>query len=173
MQNIKTILLPVFLGLFLGNSHAASCVLKNLPIRLVNPQKKDIFHGETSNLEIRFTSVADDADVDVFPEPPLLITQKQSNSQCNINGGIWVRKDVYLSQDEQVLVTLEYSGSNDFLMFYKTSDCSKIQEIDISYAKWKIRDATITVMPEIEGKKSGKSKARIYQLDAACKTKAP
>ncbi|MFZ6654850.1 hypothetical protein [Undibacterium sp. TJN19] len=171
MQNIKKVLLPALLFLCLGNSHAASCSLKNLLVKPVTPGKKDVFHGETSGVEIRFTSLADDAEVDVFPEPPLLITQKQTNRQCEINGGIWVRKDVYLSQNEQVLVTHEYSGSNDFLMFYKTSDCSKIQEIDISYAKWKIHGTTINVLPETDGKKPGKPKTRIYQLDAACKTK--
>ena len=118
-------------------------------------------------MELRFHSEANDAEVDAFPEPPLQVLQLATNTRCEINSGIWVRKDVYLSRDEQVLLTHEYSGSNDFLMFYNTASCTKLHELDISASRWKITGDTIRVQNMEEPKKS--QAAKQYMLDASCK----
>ncbi len=160
----------------LGNfsmAHADSCRFENIEVKPMLAGKYDVFQAKTRHLDIRCSSTANDAHVDAFPEPPLQIinsktsTDTSTNTQCAINGGIWVRKDVFVSQDEHILITHEYSGSNDFLMFYKTDDCSKVQEIDVSYAHWKIRANTLRVEPV---KTDGKNKAaQNYRFDAACK----
>ncbi len=118
-------------------------------------------------MELRFHSEANDAEVDAFPEPPLQVLQLATNTRCEINSGIWVRKDVYLSRDEQVLLTHEYSGSNDFLMLYNTATCVKLHELDVSASRWNISGNTIRVQNMEEPKKSHTAKQ--YMLDASCK----
>ncbi|MFZ6731369.1 hypothetical protein ACO0LG_05580 [Undibacterium sp. Ji42W] len=146
---------------------AASCKLENIPVTPLNPGQYEIFHAKAKSVELRFNSDANDPEVDVFPEPSLQVLQLASNTQCEINSGIWVRKDIYLSRDEQVLVTHEYSGSNDFLMFYKTAGCSKLHALDVSASRWKITGNTISV-ESMEKQKKGQQ-AKQYVLDASCK----
>ncbi|BBB64071.1 hypothetical protein UNDKW_5798 [Undibacterium sp. KW1] len=147
--------------------HAASCRLENIPVTPLKPGQYETFHAKAKSLELRFHSDANDPEVDAFPEPPLQVLQLASNTQCEVDGGIWVRKDIYLTQDEQVLVTHEYSGSNDFLMFYKTADCTKLHELDVTASRWKIAGNTISVQSMEKQKKGQQTKQ--YVLDASCK----
>ncbi|MFZ6871742.1 hypothetical protein ACO0LF_06670 [Undibacterium sp. Di27W] len=143
---------------------AANCQLQNLAVTPLQPGHYEVFHATGKSVELRFNSVSNDAHVDAFPEPPLQILQRASNTQCEINAGIWVRKDVYLSRDEQLLLTHEYSGSNDFLVFYSTRDCSKLHELDVSVSTWKISGNLIRTE-----KQDGKRRSRQdYALNASC-----
>lgn len=160
---LKTTVLVMTLSCILATQvHATSCKLDNIPVIPLKPGQYETFHARAKSVELRFHSDSNTPDVDVFPEPPLQVLQLASNAQCEIEGGIWVRKDVFLSQDEQILVTHEYSGSNDYLMFYKTASCAKLHELDVSEAKWQIAGNIIRVQ------ESGKS-PRKYELDASCK----
>ncbi|WP_186945931.1 hypothetical protein [Undibacterium hunanense] len=156
------ILLATLLCMLATQAQAAACKLEHIPVTPLKPGSYDTFHALAKSVELRFHSDTNDPEVDAFPEPPLQVLHNATHQQCEINSGIWVRKDVYLSQDEQVLVTHEYSGSNDFLMFYKTADCSKLHELDVSISKWQITGNIIHV------KENGK-KSRKYELDVSCK----
>ncbi|MFZ6741958.1 hypothetical protein ACO0LC_01855 [Undibacterium sp. JH2W] len=144
--------------------HAASCQLQNIAVTPLQPGHYEVFRAVGKSVELRFNSVSNDAQVDAFPEPPLKILQRASNTQCEINAGIWVRKDVYLSSNEQVLLTHEYSGSNDFLVFYNTTDCSKLHELDVSGSTWKIRGKLIRT----ETQDGIRHKRQDYVLNAKC-----
>lgn len=164
---LKTSLSALLSFLFLSPVYAGNCILENLPIKPLVQGKYDAFQGKTAHLDLRFSNDANTGDVDAFPEPPLQVFHTDTKTQCDINGGIWVRKDIFVSQGEQMLVTHEYSGSNDYLVFYRTADCSKVQEIDVSYAHWKIHKQALHVQPV---KSNGKKKAmQNYTLDAFCK----
>lgn len=167
MPSKSTALVTALLCIVATQANAASCKLQHIPVTPLKAGQYDVFHAQARSLELRFRSDANDPDVDAFPEPPLQVLQNASHSQCEINSGIWVRKDVYLSQDEQVLVTHEYSGSNDYLMFYRTADCSKLHELDVSVSHWKINGNMIRVQ-SMEGTKKNRQ-PRQYALDANCK----
>ncbi|MBC3911186.1 hypothetical protein [Undibacterium umbellatum] len=164
---IKTTSLVMTLSCILATQvHAASCKLESIPVTPLKPGQYETFHAKAKSVELRFHSDANNPEVDAFPEPPLQVLHSANQSQCGINSGIWVRKDVYLSQDEQVLVTHEFSGSNDFLMFYKTGDCSKLHELNVSASRWKITGNTISVQ-SMEGTMKNR-RSRHYVLDASC-----
>ncbi|MFZ3000964.1 MAG: hypothetical protein WA071_11620 [Undibacterium umbellatum] len=165
---IKTTSLVMTLSCTLATQvHAASCKLESIPVTPLKPGQYETFHAKAKSVELRFRSDTNDPDVDAFPEPPLQVLHSANQSQCEINNGIWVRKDVYLSQDEQVLVTHEFSGSNDFLMFYKTGDCSKLHELNVSASRWKITGTTISVQSMEKQMKGQQTKQ--YMLDKSCK----
>ncbi|WP_414674928.1 hypothetical protein [Limnobacter sp.] len=42
------------------------------------------------------------------------------------------RACVYVSRNASVLVTQEYSGSNDALSFYNTQTCQRVASVDVS-----------------------------------------
>lgn len=141
---------------------ARECALTALPINPIAADRSDFFVGISGKLELRFVNDKTAGEVTVFPEPPLLITNLASKANCAIDGGVWVRKSVFVSQDNKVLVTQEFSGSNDFLIFYNTETCQKLYEIDVSNSNWSIHGGDINVS------KAGKPKPTHFHLNAAC-----
>ncbi|MFZ6777152.1 hypothetical protein ACO0LD_10040 [Undibacterium sp. Ji83W] len=166
MLHKKTTLFAMLTCLLTTQVHAAGCQLHKLAVIPLTPGQYEIFHAKSKSVELRFHSESNDPEVDAFPEPPLQVLQLATNTQCEINSGIWVRKDVYLSQDEKVLVTHEYSGSNDFLMFYNTGSCAKLHELDVSASWWNISGDTIRIQNMEQAKKTPAAKQ--YMLDASC-----
>lgn len=69
---------------------------------------------------------------DIFPEPPLTVQNIKLRKKCQIDGGIWVNGQMYLSQDEKTLVLFSYAGSSGYLDFYKTGNCRQFAHIDVS-----------------------------------------
>ena len=167
MLHKKTTLFAMLTCLLTTQVHAAGCQLHKLAVNPLTPGQYETFHAKSKSVELRFHSEANDPAVDAFPEPPLQVLQLAKNTRCEINGGIWVRKDVYLSQGEQVLVTHEYSGSNDFLMFYNTASCTKLHELDVSPSRLKITGDTIRVQNMEQTRRA--QAAKQYTLDASCK----
>ena len=161
----QKIVIPALLAMFcLTNVQAATCQLQNLKVGPLLAGKFDVFQAKSKHLDLRFSSASDSAEVDAFPEPPLTVIHHETGKQCQIDGGIWVRKDVFVSLDEQVLMTHEYSGANDFLVFYNTGDCSKLHELDVSASKWQIKGSTIHIQQQ-----DGKTRTRQeYPLNAHC-----
>ncbi|HEY9101224.1 hypothetical protein [Chitinimonas sp.] len=101
--------------------------------------------GSGKQVEIQFTLAPDASSTDIFPEPPLVITQRRDGSQCSIDGGIWVRKAVYLDASEQRLLVQEYSGSNDALLVYRTSDCKLLKTVDVSNRRWQVAGEKVLI----------------------------
>ena len=114
----------------------AQCQFEQLSIQPLVAEKLDVFAGSAQQIEVRFINVKEQGDIEVFPEAPMTIRDLRSGKQCEVDGGVWVRKDVYLGAQGKTLMTHEYSGSNAFLMFYDTRSCRKLTEIDISTRKW-------------------------------------
>lgn len=139
---------------------AGHCALKPLPIVAAAPDRHDLFVGRSSLVELRFKSDKTEGEIDTFPEPPLVVRQVVSGKTCDIDGGIWVRKSVFISTADRVIVTHEFSGSNDSLNFYDAFTCEKLQEIGTSHATWHIKGSLITV--------SKPGATRRYRLNDAC-----
>ena len=116
-----------------------------LSVNPVDPVKKDIFIGKGSNIEVIFRNESKNEVIDVFPEPPMTIRNKVGGHSCDIDGGIWVRQSVWLSNDEKTLIVQEYSGSNDFLVIYDTGTCEKLNELDVSDSLWEISGDSISI----------------------------
>ena len=149
-------------------SSANACTFINLPINPISPEKIDTFLGESEVIDIKFNNEKTEGKIEVFPDSPLIVTNKKTNSTCSIDGGVWVRKDVYVSDDNTVIMAHEFSGSNDFLSFYATQSCKKIGEIDISNSMWTVEKLRISVSKQ--GATNGKKpiKPRIYSLSKYC-----
>lgn len=159
------------LSALVSMSSADACTFSNLPINPISPDNTDIFLGASEIIDVRFNNEKTEGNVDVFPDSPLIITNKKTNSTCSIDGGVWVRKDVYVSDDGMVVLAHEFSGSNDFLSFYDTRSCRKIGGLDISDSTWRLGEGDISVSrPEAaNGKES--IKLRMYPLSEYCTEK--
>lgn len=148
--------------------YAGACTLSPLPINPVTSTHADTFIGQSQWVDVEFKNEKMQGDVETFPEPPLIIRNRKSNTTCSIDGGIWVRKSVFISQNADVVVTQEYSGSNDFLNFYNTATCKKMNEINVSNSTWKILGSKISVSKQPLANAQGKVLSNTYHLDASC-----
>jgi len=149
----------------------AACELSRVEVEQAQPQRHDQFVGHQGRMELVFHNEKRGGPVDAFPEPPLIVRNVDTKQECRIEeGGIWVRGDVFLSTDGKTLMVREYSGSNDWLAFYETSNCMKVGEIDISNAKWKLRSPGIAVGQTCSGDDIESCQSlRTESLDAACR----
>lgn len=153
-----------WLGAAASPAASASCTLQPVSIQPAAAEPTDTYIGRTAALELRFHNDKTSGPVDVFPEPPLTVRQLATSNECAISdGGIWVRQHVYASADGRVLVTHEFSGSNDALVFYDTGTCAKKAVVDVSNAQWFLEGSTIVKSPS----KAGQRASRI-KLNTAC-----
>jgi hypothetical protein len=152
-----------------GGAAACEGALAQVQIDPVEPGRTDVFTGKGRTVEIRFTSDTGQADPDVFPEPPLVVRNLASGAECKINGGIWVRRSVWLTADERGVVVEEYSGSNDRLAVYDTASCKELSALDVSEARWQVADGQLTTGKTCTGEAVGTCKETQRQvLGKAC-----
>ena len=138
MIQLRNVIAGISVFFSIATAHAGACSLAPLSIGPIAPGRINTFVGKTNGIEVRFINERTEGNIDVFPEPPLTIQNNTTNTTCTIDGGVWVRKSVFVSTDGAVLVTQEYSGSNDFLNFYDTHNCEKLHTIDVSNSAWEI-----------------------------------
>jgi len=116
-----------------------------------NPDKfTKEFIGSGQHIRVIFQNDSEGAEhtIEVFPEPPIIVRNHQTNTSCQIDeGGIWVREHVYLSDDEHYLLLNEYSGSSEALTSYDTHSCEKLQRIDVSGLDWIIEGNQVYFKP--------------------------
>ena len=106
--------------------------------------------GYGKRVEVRFKTESGRDDVEVFPEPPLVIIN--DGHACEVDGGVWVRVSVHLSDNEDVLMVQEFSGSNDELVFYDTSTCKELRRIDVSALRWWLEGSQLLLGSSCSGK---------------------
>ena len=141
-----------------------ACALQPVAIQPVTREPADAYIGRTAMLELRFHNDKTSGPVDVFPEPPLTVKRLDTQTECTIeDGGIWVRRHVYASPDGGTLVTHEYSGSNDELVFYDTRNCTRTATLDVSNTRWTIEGGAVLKSAARAGKRPSRVK-----LDSAC-----
>lgn len=158
--------LAMLLGWFsnaaLANSATIACSLQAVPIQAATDEPADTYVGRTAVLEVRFHNDKRVGPIDVFPEPPLVVKRLDSQTECTIQeGGIWVRRHVWASVGGDTLVTHEYSGSNDALVFYDTRNCARTATVDLSGRRWTVTGRAIAIS------KPGQRKSHLA-LSAAC-----
>lgn len=152
-----------WLGL-MAPAASCACALQVVAIQPAAVEPTDTYIGRTAALELRFHNDKTAGPVEVFPEPPLIVKQLKTQRECAVkDGGVWVRQHVYASADGSTLVTHEYSGSNDELVFYDTQTCNKRAAVDVSKRQW-IMDGNIVRMTSL---KPGQRSSEI-KLDAGC-----
>lgn len=132
------------------------------------------FIAAQGRLEVIFHSDSTTAPIEVFPEPPVIVTDTVRETECRIEeGGIWIRDAVYVSKLGQTLMLKEYSGSNDWLAFYRTDDCVKIAEIDVSGARWAVVESRVVVGSDCSNDDLASCRSvRSIDLDGACRAPA-
>jgi hypothetical protein len=96
-------------------------------------------------------------DTDVFPDPPT-IRNLQSNTSCDLPAdGIWVRKHVYLTDDERRVLADVYSGSWEALVVYDTATCSKLGEFALERRLLELQRNSLSL--EIDCPRGSKARA--------------
>jgi len=108
------------------------------------------FIGVGQRISVIFQNDSEGAEhtIEVFPEPPVIVRNHQTNTSCQIDeGGIWVRKHVYLSDDEYYLLFNEYSGSSEAFISYDTRTCEKLKRMDVSGLDWTIEGNQVHFKP--------------------------
>jgi hypothetical protein len=145
-------------------SASEACSLQPVPIQPVSSEPANTYIGRTAVLELRFHNDKTSGPVDVFPEPPLMVKRLDTQTECAIqDGGIWVRRHVWASADGRTLVTHEYSGSNDELVFHDTRSCARTAVVDVSNTRWTIEGGAV-----IKSAAKGTKRPSSVRLDAAC-----
>lgn len=134
----------LLLGCALPLVASAQCQLNLLPIEPLAQDQRGIYAGKQGSVEVRFINEKD-GEPEAFPEPPMTIANLDSGKRCELDGGIWLRKAIYLSADGNTLMAQEYSGSADHLNFYDTRTCRKSGSVDVSQAKWHLALGSIKV----------------------------
>jgi hypothetical protein len=147
---------------------ACACVLEHIAIDPIAPDRTDVYVGASELIEVRFSNFKTSGPVETFPEPPLIVQDRRSKVSCSIDGGVWSRQSVFVSRDGSVLVTHEFSGSNDTLNFYDTKTCARRHSLDVSNATWSIDGSAIQITRS--GQQGG---ARVVHLDARCQPEKP
>ena len=144
---------------------ASTCSFTKIDINAADTHKNDIFSGSSGHIEIRLNSEMNDSLVELFPEPPLTIINKKTQTQCNINGGVWVRNSVFVSSNRSTLATYEFSGSSGSLNFYDTTTCKMIATVDTSDYTWELTSSNLKMV-----RMGSKTKEKInYKINSACK----
>ncbi len=168
----RSSLAALLTALSMVGATAGSCKLKPLPIHAAAPDRKDLFIGRSSLVELQFKNDKTEGEIDTFPERPLVVRQVTSGKTCEVDGGVWVRKSVFISTADRVIVTHEFSGANDSLNFYDAFTCEKLQEIDTSKATWTVNGALITVFKPGTAsdakRQSPRGSTTRYRLDSSC-----
>jgi hypothetical protein len=121
------------------------CGMRNLSIAPVEKTEFERYAGSGRKVQVEFRNERRGADVEVFPEPPLVVRDRQRRKSCEIDGGNWARSGVFLSNDERHLLLLEFSGSNEALVLYDTATCRRLQEIDVSAGRWRVEPSRVVV----------------------------
>ena len=103
------------------------------------------YTGEGVHYAITLQNDNLDRDVTIFPEPPLVLRRVNSGRSCSIDGGVWVRGDIYFARNESRLITHEYSGSSDEIIIYRTSDCKALSRVNLPERAWSVADQAITI----------------------------
>ncbi|GAB2904568.1 type IV secretion system immunity protein Tsi1 [Uliginosibacterium flavum] len=147
----------------LAGAPTAPCAITNIPVDPAPPGQFASYAGHGHAIDILLQSARPDREVDVFPEPPLILRRKDTQKSCEIDGGIWTRKDFYLDASERTLITVEFSGSSDSLNFYDTASCKRLASLDISGYAWAIGKNALTLTA-----KQGKAKTRSRRVNSFC-----
>lgn len=142
-----------------------ACELAQITIKPGTAENGELYSGQLQGVRVTFHNYRTKGAVTVFPEPPLVITTLKSGSHCEADGGVWARNGVYISNDGKMLVTAEFSGSYDGLVFRDVRTCKKVDELDVSGSRWSIHGSRITLQPI-----AGASKT--VRLDAGCRPEA-
>lgn len=150
---------------------ATTCGWKSLSIHAEQPEKRDQYVGRGFRVELRLPNERVDVDPDVFPEAPVVVSQISNGNSCQLpEGGIRVRKSIYLNSDESALLMLEYSGSNEWLAMYDTVSCLQILEIDVSGSMWFLEPEGLVVGSSCKGDGPDSClSTRIYDLGRGCR----
>lgn len=161
--------LLLLLALHAIPSFGCECTFTRVQVDPVEPSRMDLFIGKGNSIELQFRNEKTDPNVTVFPEPPLIVRHQLSDQRCEIDGGVWVRQAVYLSNNEETLLVQEFSGSNDQLVFYRTKTCEKFHEIDVSGSRWTVSGNKLSIGRRCSGEdiKTCKSQKRL-QLEKYC-----
>ena len=131
------------------------------------PETLRIFAGKGEKIEVRFQihSNENSADITLFPDAPVTMTNSEEKSQCEINAGGWAREVVYLSSDERTLLLGRFndaatnSSAYDLqavkaaggtaggltLVSYDIGACREIKRIDVSENPWDIGSDAIRI----------------------------
>lgn len=168
MFQIRQLVIGAFAILSVTIVNAGICILSPLPINPIAPERTDIYIGTSKLVEVQFRNEKTEGNVEVFPEPPLIVKNRKNNTTCSIDGGVWVRKSVFVSNNDSVVVTQEFSGSNDSLNFYDARTCKKINEIDVSNSTWEIRGTEISISKQDAVNKEGGGRLSTYKLNESC-----
>ena len=135
------------------------------------PGEFALYRGVLGSLSLEFRNEKRDGEVSVFPESPLVLRDVQTGKRCEIDGGVWVRNAVYLSDDARVLMLQEFSGSSDQLVFHRTTDCRRMAALDISGAQWSLRDDGLQLQrPAAAGRPA---RSQFYRFNARCLPQRP
>lgn len=161
--------LAIILAVTFAIPTAKACTFINVAINPQTPEITNSYVGGNESIEIKFNNEITEGNIEVFPDSALAVSHKKQNLACLIEGGVWVRKDVYVSDDNMTILAHEFSGSYDALNFYDASNCKKIGEIDISDATWKLDGANLYVSRYQTASRQKSTRTRIFPLANYCK----
>jgi hypothetical protein len=157
----RTLLLGLAL---LTTTVQADCGYRALAIE---PETSALYVGAGERVRVEFDNYRLDGEVDSFPEPPLRISQ--NGVSCKVDGGIWLRKGVYLDVAERHLLVQSFSGSGGELTVYDTASCAELARIELPEASWAVQGEQLLVGRQCTGEGiAGCALRDVHALDEQC-----
>ena len=148
--------------MLMGQAPGKACELAHITIQPETAENGEMYSGQLQGVRVSFHNYRTTGAVTVFPEPPLVVTNLKDGRHCEADGGVWARDGVYVSTNGKMLVTAEFSGSYEGLVFRDARTCAKLHELDVSDAQWSIQGSRITWQSASGSKKT-------VSLDAKCR----
>jgi hypothetical protein len=137
--------------LTIGGSNIAishECMLNQLSVTPKTDGDFGWYSGLTEKYIVEVQNFKPSEDVDVFPEPPLIIKSRMSEHVCTIDGGVWKKDGFYTSLDESTIFVFEFSGERSSLISYNLATCAQKAALDVSGLRWTIDKNRITLIAE-------------------------
>lgn len=150
-----------------------ACELRRIDVKPARGKSFESYVGKADGVEVRWTNPSPDHDVDLFDEPPLKWWDRRAGRRCQLPGGLWARDGIYFAPGRSVLALLTVSGSTSRLEFFRSGDCGRSAQIDVSGERPVVAKNRISFRGACEYEDAARASAwcapaGVYTLDATC-----
>ncbi len=157
-------------GVARADVKAVTCSFHPLTIAPLGAEPATTYKGLGQRVEVLFKNDKLEGPVENFPESPLTIRDVIRGTQCEIEGGVWSRSRVFLSDDERRLLVSEFSGSNEDIKIYDTRSCRQKSVTEVSTSVWRIDASHLEVGRQCSGDTINSCTQRVtYAFTRDCK----
>ncbi|UUY08174.1 hypothetical protein LRS11_20620 [Pseudomonas sp. J452] len=150
----------------------ADCAYQPLAIEPRGAEYAALYGGAGERVQVEFHNFKREGEVDSFPEPPMVL--RQGPASCSVEGGIWLRRAVFLDRREQRLLVQSFSGSSSELLVYDTRTCTELARLELPEASWALEGDSLVLGRQCSaGELSSCAQRQVLPLNEQCLPSIP